>query len=195
MNVNDMQNFVDEDVVDFEKLVLKYYYHINLDEIDAIILIKLNALKSMGVNIISPMKLKKITSLSVDDCSKRLDKLISLGYITISIVINDKGRETETFDFHNLFEKIFMYMFDKKTKIIEQEAKNDISTVIKMFESELNKSLSPMELEICNRWIGEDRYTVELIKEALLESVKIGKVSIQYVDGILLRMASRANYA
>lgn len=51
--------------------------------------------------------------------------------------------------------------------------------------------LSPFELEDIQKLVKEDGYPVELINEALKISVRNGKLFLNYVVGILVRMRSQ----
>ena len=54
----------------------------------------------------------------------------------------------------------------------------------------LNKNLdvflSPMECESITMWLDEDGHTVEIIRAALKEAVLAQKISLRYIDRILI---------
>jgi len=55
-----------------------------------------------------------------------------------------------------------------------------------IFEQEFGRPLTPMEIDMINGWMDQDRYSDPLILAALKEAVFAGKVSFRYVDRILL---------
>ncbi|KYG90356.1 hypothetical protein A0U40_18365 [[Bacillus] sp. KCTC 13219] len=62
----------------------------------------------------------------------------------------------------------------------------EISEVYAMFEQEFGRLLSPMELTNISNWLDEDNHSPEMIKAALREAVVAGKLSLRYIDSILL---------
>ena len=47
--------------------------------------------------------------------------------------------------------------------------------------------LTPLELETVYKWINDDKFSYDKIYEAVLETLKYKKNSIQYVDVLLNR--------
>ena len=98
--------------------------------------------------------------------------------IELKVVKNDKGIMEEYISLDMFYEKLSMYLVE-----ILNEKKDDDS-VFKILESELGKTLSPMEIEIVKAW-KESNYTDEIIKEAIKESVYNGVANLRYIDKIL----------
>ncbi|GFR36932.1 DNA replication protein DnaD [Insulibacter thermoxylanivorax] len=67
-----------------------------------------------------------------------------------------------------------------------EQAKQPEENIFYIFEQEFGRPLSPMEVDMINGWIDQDRYPEPLILAALKESVFAGKVSFRYIDRILL---------
>lgn len=67
---------------------------------------------------------------------------------------------------------------------VEKGQKGD--ALYPLFEKELGRLLSPMEIETLNMWIDQDKYDETLIKHGLREAVISGKLNIKYIDRILL---------
>lgn len=64
-----------------------------------------------------------------------------------------------------------------------REAAADLFSV---FEQEFGRLLSPFECETISGWLDQDRYSEEVIRFALKEAVFAGKLSLKYIDRILL---------
>lgn len=54
------------------------------------------------------------------------------------------------------------------------------------FEQEFGRLLSPMEISQIVQWIDVDKYTEDIITEALRRAVLLGKHNFKYIDTILL---------
>lgn len=67
----------------------------------------------------------------------------------------------------------------------------DLKELINNFEANFGRMLSPFELEDIQKLVKEDGYSVELINEALKIAVRNGKLFLNYVVGILVRMRSQ----
>ena len=67
----------------------------------------------------------------------------------------------------------------------------ELKELINNFEANFGRMLSPFELEDIQKLVKEDGYSVELINEALKISVRNGKLFLNYVVGILVRMRSQ----
>lgn len=75
----------------------------------------------------------------------------------------------------------------------ELESEKDISSsscinnkeLIKRFEKEFGRLLSPYEIERVIKWVTDDNYLPDVIIEALKEAIFKGKPNLQYIQGIL----------
>lgn len=180
MDINEMKRLIRHNIVDFTELVLNNYNKLGLDETDAVIIIKLSYLLNKNVNFIQPKQLAEMLSISPQTTSKRLNNLMDRGFVKIKLAKDARGKETETFDLDHIILRILKEDFENK----EQTSDHDL---VSLFEDEFQKILSPLDIQIINKWIDEDNYTKDQIKEALFKAVKANRRSINYVDGILLK--------
>ncbi len=67
----------------------------------------------------------------------------------------------------------------------------ELKELINNFEANFGRMLSPFELEDIQKLVKEDGYSAELINEALKIAVRNGKLFLNYVVGILVRMRSQ----
>ena len=67
----------------------------------------------------------------------------------------------------------------------------ELKELINNFEANFGRMLSLFELEDIQKLVKEDSYSVELINEALKIAVRNGKLFLNYVVGILVRMRSQ----
>jgi DNA replication protein len=59
--------------------------------------------------------------------------------------------------------------------------------LVELFEEEFKKPLGVLDIQTITKWLNEDKYSIDEIKDALFDASKQGKLSIKYVDGILLK--------
>lgn len=76
-----------------------------------------------------------------------------------------------------------------KADAAEAEDEDSPHQLFRLFEQEFGRPISPMEIEMINAWLDQDRYPAELIRFALKESVFAGKLHFNYIDRILLEWA------
>ena len=185
MEVNQLKNFINKKIVDFSELILENYHQLDIDETDAIILIKLYKFLEKGGSFIDPKKLSESLSISALNTSKRVSNLIDRGFIELSLVDGTNGKQTEKYNLDLIFEKIIMIDYnERKGGNIHNTSEKEL---VDLFESEFRKPLSVLDIQTITKWLNDDQYTFDQIKDALFVAVKARKLSIKYVDGILLK--------
>ena len=177
-----IKHLIDENIIDFQALVLKYYTKLKISEKEAIALIKLQALIEEHEQIIKPARFSKWMNLSEKETEDLLNQLIEKGFLDIGLIKQDDGKETEAFNID--------YFITKITKILEKETKKYDQDIhfqyVSFLEDSLQKPLNPLEVEIVSKWIHDEEYPLELVKEATLEALKKTNPSIRLIDQILL---------
>ncbi len=192
MELKIMKDLIKKNIVDFSELVLNNYYKLGLNETDAVIIIKLNYLLGANKTYISPKELSETLSISAQTTSKRLNSLVERGFIKLKLVKNGKGKQTETFNLDLLIERILKSDYEEKEVDKIEKNKTLEGKLVKLFEEEFKKPLSVLDIQTITKWLNEDKYTYELIKDALFESIRSRKLNIKYVDGILLKAEIKA---
>lgn len=141
-----------------EFLVLAYYDNSfsNTFEVDLIS-------NTLGIDVNSAMEafnslmIKGLVTLeSVKDMENRLNEVVRLDGVYVSVIENT---EAET----------------------KEEVKEDI---FRLFEKELGRTMSPMELELINGWLVSGT-SEEMILGALREAVYNGVNNFRYIDKII----------
>lgn len=187
MELKVMKDLIKKDIVDFPELVLNNYYKLGLNETDAVIIIKLNYLLKLNKTYISTKELAETLSISSQTTSKRLNSLIERGFIKLKLVKNGNGKHSETFNLDFLIERILKSDYEEKEVDKIEKNKTLEGKLVVLFEEEFKKPLSVLDIQTITKWLNEDKYTYELIKDALFEAIRSRKLNIKYVDGILLK--------
>ena len=115
-----------------------------------------------------------------------LNDLAEKAIIEIKIENNKSGKKEEYIYLDFLYNKILNLLIDLQlgsNKIID-------SNIFAVFEQELGRTISPMEVEIIKEWL-HDGITEELIKEALKEAIINNVRNLKYVDRILFNWRSK----
>ena len=182
MEIKELKRFIEKNIVDFSELLLNNYYKLGLDETDAVILIKLRYLMNKNVPFISPKQLSETLSISTQTTAKRLNALIDKEILRLELVRGENGKERESYSLDRIYELILLSDEPEQAPTKEKE-------LVELFETEFKKPLSVLDIQTVTKWLNEDHYTFDQIKDALFVAVKARRKSIQYVDGILLKEA------
>jgi len=191
-----IKKLIEENIIDFDKMLLKNYKQIGLSEVEAFLLIELHSQKKSGVTFISPSKLTKKLTLPEDKVLKLLDGLIQRKYLVIRLIKQANNKETEDFSLDVTVEKLIdVYKTKIKHEIIDSEKIYDTveEEIVDLLENQFQKQLKPSEIELIQQWINQDNYSLDDIKKALLDSVRANKTSISYVDGVLLKRSKNTH--
>lgn len=171
--------FLKNNLIDFEKLIIDKYSFLGLDEVEVIILVKLHKLLSTG-NKFSIDYISKNMTVSETIIRDKLVTLINNQFITLKLV--DKS---EIYSLDDTFKRLAELLEKEEVDDIKNEINEDIKKIVSLLEKEFNKMLTPLELETVYKWINDDKFSYDKIYEAVLETLKYKKNSIQYVDVLL----------
>lgn len=108
--------------------------------------------------------------------------------IEIKVLKNDKNIMEEFIYLDFFYEKLSLNIVGEVAE--EQEKEIEKEDVFSILERELNKQLSPIEIEIVKAW-KESNYSDEVIKEAIKEAVINGVPNLRYIDKILYEWAKK----
>ena len=122
-------------------------------------------------------KITNILSLDEKSVLSAFNKLLNLNLIKMETSKDDANRHCE------IISLVPMYKI-----LVEQKSEEEKSVVKKnifeVLESELNRSISPIEYEIINAWL-EKGISEEIILGAVKEAVYNGVSSLRYIEKII----------
>lgn len=170
-------NILKEKPIIIPKVLFKNYKKLNITEEELIVLIYI---VNLGDRIVyNPSIITNDLDIDKYKVMQLLNNLSEKNLITIKVEKNEKGLSEEYIYLDTLYNKLFSIMLDEKPaeKVINTD-------LFSLFETELGRTLSPMECEIIKEWISSN-YTEELIKEALKEAIYNNVRSLKYIDRIL----------
>ena len=121
----------------------------------------------------NPKSLAQTLSKDVKDVLELINSLSEKGLLKLELQkINNLNVEVINLDY--MYEKLALLIMGKETKE---------STIYDQFETELGRTLSPMEYEIITGWLKDN--SEEIILLALKEAVYNNVSSMRYIDRIV----------
>lgn len=184
-------------VTSIPNLLLRYYPIIGLNDEEMMLLIQILRLRTEEKEYYpSPEVLTECLTQDCYQIERVLASLLEKEMLTTTQYYGEDRNEVFIgYDFEPLFEKISEIWACTKVKEIEKirqasegvvlTDESKLAALIKTFEKEFGRPLSPIEVEQIEKWAQETEQG--LILEALRRAVLMGKHNFKYIDRILLR--------
>ncbi|WP_051271716.1 DnaD domain-containing protein [Shimazuella kribbensis] len=118
-------------------------------------------------------------NLTIQEIADMVAKLSKDGWVGIG----SKGEKG--YDLSLIYERLVASIEEEDDEIII-DSDEQYQTLFHLIEQEFGRPLSPNECEHIIKWLDEDLYPEELIEAALREAVYCEKISIRYMDRILM---------
>ncbi len=183
--MNKYSKLIEANVISLSEVLIQNYKQLGLDEINMTILLLLNLQRVNQNDFLSISMLAEKMTLDETEISKRILNLLQMGYLELNI---DETGEKFSLD----------PLYDKVTEIIFEEQKDNVSDsvtvseIVEYCEKTYQRILSRDDLEIVNMWSAE-KYSLEEIKSAVLESLKAQKTTLRYADAIIVNRRNNQN--
>lgn len=116
--------------------------------------------------------------VDVSTISRLIKNLCDYGYIKTEIIYKENSKEIEKRYMHICIEGICKKVKENKE---EEERKYIKENIFNLIEENLGRMLSPIEIEIINKWDYEYEIIELAVKEAVLHNAK----TIKYIDRII----------
>ena len=174
--------------LDFNRILLDKYHQLQLNELDVVILMKLNSCLIQGAKSVSFDRLVSTMTATEEECSNHVIHMVNRGIITMELS-KESGKETYGLD--ELYRKLSFIIDGDDEKIDKQEQKQWIKTTIKDLEREFKKILTPLEIQMVNKWYIDYHYQYEEVCEALLETLKIKNRGMNFMDRYLYKQQNK----
>lgn len=177
----------DRDII-IPKILFDHYHHLGMSETELIMILKIIHL-SDHQSLPSFEMIAEQMSIDKAQVMLLLQNLISKDFIKIDVKKFDDEHFEERFDFEPLEKRLLQLNDDKKRN--SQTNQSDFKQVFERFEATFGRPLTPLELEIISNWMDTDHHSASLIITALNEAAAHNKLSIKYIDRILLNWKKR----
>ena len=169
--------------VSFHYVLLDCYKRLGLTEEELSVILMIDHLLEQGNTFINSDMLALKMNIKPADIDKDLTELVKKNYLTYDTV---EGMLTVSLN--NLKDKVYALfketMDREASKLTDKSREKALSEIHSFYEGHLNRSLSPLEQSTINEWL-DARYTIDEIKNALLDTLKSGKKSIRAIERTL----------
>lgn len=179
----------------FSNGLLAYYPQLKIDDAEMIVIIQLEMFAQKGNFFPTDEQLAANTNLSVSEITALIQKLIEQNFLSIDQIFDKSDKIGNKYNLDQLYNQLDLLLEDK-IKSGNKKAGNNSSTssvdnspltqLVRQFEIEFGRYLSPIEREEIASWLNVDHYDPVLIKMALREAVLAQAYSLKYVDRVLL---------
>lgn len=173
--------------------LLAYYPQLNISDAEMILIIQLEMFNQQGEKFPSNEQIAANTNFSTTDVANLIQALIDNEYLAIEQITDEQGRIGNQYNLNSLYSKLDKILATKisdSTKTNKSTINNidnsQLNKLMRQFEIEFGRYLSPIEREEISAWLNVDHYEPEIIKMALREAVLSQAYSLKYVDRVLL---------
>ncbi|HKM30085.1 MAG TPA: DnaD domain protein [Bacilli bacterium] len=182
--MNRYYDLLKNNFLDFNRILLEKYCQLKLNELDVVILMKLNSYLIQGEKAVSFDRLISTMAATEEECSSHVIDLVNKGIITMEL-LPETGKETYGLD--ELYRKLSFIIDGEDDKQDKKELKQSIKTTVNDLEREFKKILTPLEIQTVNKWYVDYHYQYEEICDALLETLRIKTRGINFMDRYLYK--------
>lgn len=169
--------------VSFHYVLLDCYKRLGITETGLSVILMIDHLIEQGNTFINSDMLSLKMNLKPTEIDKELTELVKKNYLTYDMV---EGKLTVSLN--NLKDKVYALfketMDREASKLTDKSKEKALSEIHSFYEERLNRSLSPLEQSTINEWL-DARYTLDEIKNALLDTLRSGKKSFRAIEKTL----------
>lgn len=169
--------------VSFSYVLLECYKKIGLSDDELVVVLMIDHLLEQGNTFINGDMLSLKMNKKPNEIDSIMNDLLKKNHISYDTVGGKLAISLNV-----LKEKAyasFKDMMDREaSKLTDKGREEVLNGLNSFFEGRLNRSLTPLELTTINEWL-DAKYSVEEIKNALLDTLKAGKKSIRAVASTL----------
>lgn len=174
---NNILKILQDSPVIVPRILLNNYRKLNINEEELVVIM---LIISLGSTIeYNPDVFVRELGMDKPEVMSIISRLIGKNILSIEIVKN--GRKSEEYLSLSL-------LYDKLLNIVKDVSEEDKvkinSSIFNVFEEELGRLLSPMEIEKIKEWVNTYKND-DLIVSALNEAVLNGVSNLRYIDAIL----------
>ena len=181
--------------VTLPNLLLSSYKKMGLNETELLLLIHLWRFEQEErKSYPTPKELSSYMTISSDEIQELLAGMIEKKVLTVEHIYDPNNqRWTDRFSFAGLFDQLMEHWALLKAQQLESEKKSGLQlsaevaqSLFQAFEEEFGLLLSPFESNQILEWCYKDKYSPELVLEALRKASIRGVKNLKYIDSILL---------
>lgn len=178
--MNKMGKLIKAKTISFVDTLIKNYNRMNLNEQETIILLLLYYQQEETNQQLLIKNLINATSLDENQLSTVILNLVKKGFI--ELIIEDGGKELFSID--QVYDALGTLLDTENDETSDLIRKENLNAIVMYVETTYQRNVNTGDLIIINGWL-DLHYTIEEIKEAILDSLKAKKMHLKYADAIL----------
>lgn len=182
--MNNYSKLIQANVISLNDALIQNYKKLKLDEVNMTLLLLLNFQKNSQDNFLSTSLLASKMTLTENEISERILNLLNQGFIELQI-----DASGEKFVLDPLINKVAEALAIEQNDTVESSVK--VSEIVEYCEKTYQRLLTVDDLKIINMWAEE--YSLDEIKNAVLDSLKAKKTQLRYADAILVNRRNNAS--
>jgi DNA replication protein len=169
--------------VSFRYAILDCYKKLRLSEQELVVVLLIDHLLEQGNALITADMLSMKMNYSAKELDQLLVSLMKNGFLVYDT--SDGGMRTSIDPLKNLVYAEFQKSIaTEQSNLMSKDRSERLSALIKFFEKNFERSLTPLETQTMGDWLGA-AYSDEDIKNALLDALRQKKKNLRAVDKIL----------
>lgn len=184
--MNNYSKLLHSNVISLGDVLIENYKCLGLDETHVTLLLLLNLQKNQKDNFLSTSVLAEKMTIGEKELSERILFLLQENFIELRI--EEAG---EMFVLDPLIEKI-ADLLAKDEQTATDDSSTLVSEIVEYCEKTYQRILSVEDLKIINMWV-EEKYSLDEIKGAVLDSLKAKKAQLRYADAVIVNRRNNVN--
>lgn len=175
--------------INFEYTLMEFYKKLSLSENDVMVLFMIKHLLEQNNNLITADLLAIKMNLPVNEIDQILVSLMRKKYLAYNKTSKGLATSLEPLE-EKLSEMYQMEIASNANKRFNEESLKAMKNIYEVFERELGRTLSPVELSLIDEWVVNG-YKEEICVAALHEALSKKRTSLKAVDKILMKWQAR----
>ena len=176
-------------LLSFEYLLVENYKSLSLTESDVTLILLINHLINQNNKFINADSLVLKMAMSKEEIDERLSNLMTRGYVKYVKTLN--GMETTIQPLINKLVEMFkIQMAEEREFDVSNAKENEFKSLLLAFQSQFNRSLSPIEISLLKEWVSKGFATDDIVN-ALHDCVSAGKKSFTAIYNVMMVQAKR----
>lgn len=175
--------------INFEYTLMEFYKKLSLSENDVMVLFMIKHLLEQNNALITADLLSIKMNLPVSEIDQILVSLMRKKYLAYTKT--PKGLMTSLQPLEEKLSEMYQMEIAKDaSKRFNEESLKAMKNIYEVFERELGRTLSPVELSLIDEWVMNGYQESDCV-EALHEALAHRKTSLKAVDKILMKWQAR----
>lgn len=178
--------------LDYRYILIRQYKEFGLNENELVILLLIDTLNREKPSLITGDQLKIKMTLDASQIEQGMVDLMTKGFLSYESVGGILVTSMEK-TYRKIVESVQSEIVKSAEDESEQIAEDSFAKVLRELEEEMQRSLTPLEIQIVQSWFKDDvgeTGILNAINECIL---KRGKVSVKQVDRLIVKNITHAD--